>query len=561
MTFQLDALLSEYDKVLTQLEQSDSLLPEDVWAVLVHRDRIQQALQAHIAACDPANVDLGRLMLLLAPYDQRLRTWGTEAANAFEFADWRSLIIPNSQAWWWFLDATNQPQPSDNLNTYEQCLTHLAKQFRELQVLGEEGGSQSLNAPGMAEDPTSLPADTKLSGVNSQPATRQILAICLVRDALQRNIENEQLNADELAQLSHLDGQFQQQLAQLSENADRRYLGTILEALDKVRSTVAPSPEAWWWFVKVNVHWWDHLDWVWNTLTVVWLTASFSLLTDTATRFLAGGPGLLGGFAVIGQAFLALAGGGSFTQTGQRKVEGTLEQLNLPKHYWQEARFIGATALLLAFIGMRSSLPTIARAYNNIGLNLHYRNGDFSSAEANYQRALALDPDLAPAHYNLGLLYEDLQNYEAAHAEYAFAVQAGLIPAYNNLARIEILEGRYREALSLLQDPRVQTYVQSLEADPGVEYSLLKNRAWALQGLGFHQDAIDELNQAIELNQENGTAYCLLARSLEELEQAKSAFNAWEKCIEYEDTLRNPEEYEWLYLARERLHDDGTPAK
>jgi tetratricopeptide (TPR) repeat protein len=39
-------------------------------------------------------------------------------------------------------------------------------------------------------------------------------------------------------------------------------------------------------------------------------------------------------------------------------------------------------------------------------------------ALANYQKAIALNQSYAQAHYNLGLLYEDLQQFDKANAEY-----------------------------------------------------------------------------------------------------------------------------------------------
>ncbi|MDB9412513.1 tetratricopeptide repeat protein [Microcystis aeruginosa] len=41
-----------------------------------------------------------------------------------------------------------------------------------------------------------------------------------------------------------------------------------------------------------------------------------------------------------------------------------------------------------------------------------------SSAEEDYQRALSLNPDDAEAHFNLGLLYEELQDFDLARKEY-----------------------------------------------------------------------------------------------------------------------------------------------
>jgi TolA-binding protein len=62
--------------------------------------------------------------------------------------------------------------------------------------------------------------------------------------------------------------------------------------------------------------------------------------------------------------------------------------------------------------------------YNNSGFQ-DYLNGRLDSAEKKYKRAIELYPDYTEAHYNLGLLYEDLQNLERARTEYGLAVQSG----------------------------------------------------------------------------------------------------------------------------------------
>ena len=548
MSCELDDALSQYETALITLEQSQIPKSKDALTVLVTRDRVQAILGQQPAAAS--------VLLALLQYDARLKTWAEPVSLTLDFANWRTLVNPDVQAWWWFLDIANQPQPLATLVTYEQLITRLEKS------LADDARQEAAIAgmPAVVRDHATTPAVTPSESEDQRWLSHQILGIYLVRDELQQQIEDGELVAEQLAQLSQFDDRFRQQLDALSQQLDPRTLSDLLHQLDKVRSVLNPSPETWWWFSKVNVHWWDRLDWVWNTLTLVWLAASFSLLTDTATRFLTGGPGVVGGFAVISQAFLALIGGGSLTRTGQQIVERTLERFNLPKHYWQEVRFLGATLLLLLFIGLRSTFPILARAYNNVGLE-DYEAGKFSSAEASYQRAIALNPNFAAAHYNLGLLYEDLQNHDQARSEYTLAAQGGLILAYNNLARLEILAGNYREALTLLQKPQVQTYLQSTHVNPEWQYTLFKNTAWALQGLGFHQDAAKQLRQAIELNgtlpERKASAYCLLAQSLEELDRSQAALGAWKNCLKYAETLRNPEEYEWLFTARQRVQEDS----
>jgi tetratricopeptide (TPR) repeat protein len=59
---------------------------------------------------------------------------------------------------------------------------------------------------------------------------------------------------------------------------------------------------------------------------------------------------------------------------------------------------------------------TNAQAYNYLGLACHHA-GQFSEAERSYQRALALNPDLAEARFNLGCLWLSQNKLERARSE------------------------------------------------------------------------------------------------------------------------------------------------
>lgn len=555
MASQIDDALSLYEAALDQVEQAHEPVPEAVLAVLVSRDQVQKVQQTSLSST---------ALITLSRYDERLRLWAKQGVSTFDFASWRALVNPEPQSWWWFLDEANQSLQPTTLTTYQQLVTRLEAVSQGDDAFPHQAATESLDTHSLA---ASVGAIAAPDSSDRQQLMRLILGLYLVRDGLDRQVKNTEFTAEQLALLSQLDERFRQQLNALSQQIDRRSLSQTLQQLDKVRKILRPSPDAWWWFSKVNVHWWDRLDSTWNALSLLGLGASLSLLVDTVPRFLSGGPSIIGGFVLVGQAFLAVVGGGVLTNTGKRLMEQSLERVNLPKHYWQEVRFLGVLLLLLLLIGLRVSLPSFARVYHAFGVR-DYRNGELSSAEDHYQRALALYPSYTNARFNLGFLYEDLQNYDKARTEYALAARAGSVAAHNNLARLEIVAGNYREALNHLQRPQVQTYLnRPISDDPQVQetalelqYNLLKNTAWALQSLGFYEDAADLLQQAIELNtqleEKKASAYCLYGQSLEALEQPQRALGAWRNCIDYSESLRNPEEFEWLYTARQRVQGD-----
>jgi hypothetical protein len=113
--------------------------------------------------------------------------------------------------------------------------------------------------------------------------------------------------AEQLMALLALDQQLKQQATVIYATVD-------LAAWQK---SFHPPETAWWWYLSEPVHRLDRHDWLWNTLTVIALTASGSLLVDISGKFLTGGPGLLGSFTVLSQSVMTVAtAGGVLTQQG-----------------------------------------------------------------------------------------------------------------------------------------------------------------------------------------------------------------------------------------------------
>ena len=215
----------------------------------------------------------------------------------------------------------------------------------------------------------------------------------------------------------------------------------------------------------------DRFDWLWGTLIVVFWTISLSLGVVVSRRFLSGGSDFFSALAVISQAIISLlAAGGALTKGGREALNRGLKKF--PSFVREEIRLAVAVALMLVIGFMWRSLPTIAVRYNNAG-RLAHDEGDLSRAQYDYQRAVSLNPDYPEAHYNLGLLHEDLFDLKAAQREYKIAVLAGLDAAYNNLARLFILDGKYSQAVALLLEGL------KLVVDDEVAYDMNKNLGWA----------------------------------------------------------------------------------
>ncbi len=318
------------------------------------------------------------------------------------------------------------------------------------------------------------------------------------------------------------------------------------------RTSFAPPATAWWWYLEpLGLPAKKQSDlWLWEAIALVCTAVSASLVLDIAPRFLSGGPDTLGALAVIVQTLLtAISAGGVLTKYGRNVFEQTVENLKVPPSRLGLSKAFAALAVVIFLVGLRLLLPSIAILYNNNGL-ANYLDGRYASAKFDYIRALKLNPDYPVAHYNLGLLYEDLQEFSLARSEYQLALLGGLDAAYNNLARLYILEGQYASAVPILLKG------QNLAADKEIRFSLLKNLGWARFGQQRYSEAETILIEAIHIDANQAPAYCLLAQVLEAQLRAAQAKPNWENCLIYASEQDIDEDL-WIHLARQRLAVEG----
>lgn len=342
-----------------------------------------------------------------------------------------------------------------------------------------------------------------------------------------------------------------------------------LKELEGWRKNLRPTEAAWWWHFQPPPGWLQQYDWLFTALALVFLALSAALITDIAPRFLEGGPDSRGARIVVLQTVVVLLTTGSIlTKTGREAAKRILDSLTfIPKHWGQEIAVFVALLILLSLYSCRQSLPDIAVVYNDEGL-MNYCDGHLISAQFNYNRALKLNKDYLEAHYNLGVLHEDLFDFEQAKTKYQIALQGGLTLAYNSLARLHILEENYAAAIPLLRTALLKVEQGELrgelvdcEGDPVpaevLKYELLKNLGWARLGQARYDEARPYLDQAIALFDDQAPAYCLRAQVWEGLADTEAAITDWESCLQYASS-DNPDEDMWIGLARQRFQP--TPA-
>ncbi len=396
---------------------------------------------------------------------------------------------------------------------------------------------------------------TETAASNLSP--QQVLEVILTREQLARLQRYEEYNSSELwARVILLDQQFQDQKEKIAEVKDCD--------IGVWRKSITDRTRGWWWFLPSPVDPKDRWDWVWSGLSVAAFTTAIGLLLNISSRLFTGGVDVGGAIAVGIQSSIALiTAKNAFTDSGKTGLGYLFDHLKLKQSFRQEARFL-LSLLFLGLIGtMYLLLPNSSGYYRWLGRkDMEAIPPNFATGETNYKRALALNPDDAEAQFQLGSLYENLQDTESARKAYRAAVQGGDLRAANNLARLHILAKNYDAALYFLRLVEKRSNQENSE----LMYYLRKNLGW----VHFEQKrflvAKINLEQAINILEQNpqsgewqnkASAYCLTAQVLQRLNPPKSSYSkdeqiAWNECLT-KNFGETPEEAKWYAIAQEKL--------
>lgn len=368
---------------------------------------------------------------------------------------------------------------------------------------------------------------------NLTPAS--LMEVLVARDAVARALIHRQPGlSSEIEVLFELDRRLHKLAPEVAKVAD----------LAEWQRTVQPTPDAWWWSLESTAG----SAWLWNGLAVLFLMGSVSLMLDIATRFLIGVPDWLGALLMLLQAAPAvLTAGGVLTKAGRETIQRFLSRTSFARRWGQAWRAVLAAALLVFMILARVGLvPRAAQYYNDRALN-YRRANQLTSALSDLKRAISLIPEYSAAHYNLGLVHDDLFDTDRAKAEYQVAALGGLDAAYNNLARLYILDKKPWEAVTLLLNGLDRA------EDNSVRYSMLKNLGWALIEQKRFSEAVPWLRQAVDLDPTQAAGHCLLAQAVADEGDIPGATVEWEACLKYASSRQSGEEDQWIGQARQFL--------
>lgn len=273
---------------------------------------------------------------------------------------------------------------------------------------------------------------------------------------------------------------------------------------------------------------------VWNILAALFLTTSITMLTDFTHRMLAADPDGVGIFSVSVQALLAVGASSTFTKAGWSWIQGLFLHFKIRAHSQPKWKLLLAAGLFTFVFPMWVCLPSsLASYYNDRGYRQKVAK---QSAEAlkNYLRAIALDPRLARAHFDLGVLYETSYQYDKAASEFQQAIVAdhSYLKGYNNLSRVLLIQGNSMNALRVTDDaiPLLPPLPPS-SPDPSLletAAALYKNRAWAEYQLGFYEQGVADAKLSLQSGPNAAATYCLLGKLYGKLGKPADAQQAWD---------------------------------
>jgi tetratricopeptide (TPR) repeat protein len=156
--------------------------------------------------------------------------------------------------------------------------------------------------------------------------------------------------------------------------------------------------------------------------------------------------------------------------------------------------------------------------------------GRAAAALASFDRAVVINPDLAPAHHQRAALLQDLKRHEEAVAAYRTALR--LDPrnaqAANDLGTALIESGRFDEALASID--------QALALDPGL-FGALINRGNALNQLKRPEQALQAYQRALALNPAAAQVHSNCGHLLHDAGRYDEALHAYERALALQPDL------------------------
>lgn len=325
-------------------------------------------------------------------------------------------------------------------------------------------------------------------------------------------------------------------------------------------------------------HRWERFDPIANVLSSIFLTGSAGLIVDIAAKFFVPGVDLFGSLAVAGQSAIALVTGRTLvTETGQAWLKRWLIARGIGDRYWQEAGCLGSLALLGFLIAVRQvGFPLLAEQYTRWGEKA-YKDNRLATAGECYERALLFQSEAIEPRYLAGRLADEVSEPDQAQTHYRLVLKNPpektassqdwqfYLQAASNLSRLYLLKKDPEQAAVIAQ--LALRASAPMPKDPALDdglYGLYKNLGWARLARGRYVEAESWLEKAIALEpivkraDRAAAAHCLMAKTLDGLQDYRSALPHWERCANDAAQLGTPEGDAWQGQAGDRLENPNA---
>lgn len=202
-------------------------------------------------------------------------------------------------------------------------------------------------------------------------------------------------------------------------------------------------------------------------------------------------------------------------------------------HLWgmvehQRGRHEIAAAMIRQAIAIQ---PNVAAFHSNLGAVLQAQ-GNIEEAEGCFTRALSLQPDWAEVHSNLGNVLQSLGRLEqaVAHQQHALALNPGLAEAWSNLGNVWYQQGRIAES--------VPCFERALALRPGY-VDAHNNLGAALLSQERAEDAVWHFERALALNPDYAAAHNNLGNALLKQARLDDAQTHYERALEIKPDYAN----------------------
>ncbi len=181
----------------------------------------------------------------------------------------------------------------------------------------------------------------------------------------------------------------------------------------------------------------------------------------------------------------------------------------------------------IAELRRAAELRPTGAVYNTLGMALA-RFGEYDLAREVFERAIKLNPKLADAYLNLGLLLAEKQQFSDAQKQIVEALALNRDPA--RAGYLHFLNGRLLDELGKSADA-AKEFTEATKLQPGNADSWI-GLGRTRQALGQHQEAATAFAKAVSLAPQNPDAYLLLGQEYLTLGQAEKAIEPLRRARE-----------------------------